>query len=110
MKTNIVLDDELVNEAFSYSQTIRTPKGLIETALREYVNNRKPPNLNDLVGKIKFHDNYDYKSTSMENAEQSDTKRSKLDIVESLFGIIPNNGITLAELREERLTRYENTD
>jgi Arc/MetJ family transcription regulator len=62
MRTNVVLDDELVNEAFSYSQTIHTKKGLIETALREYVDNRKRPNLNDLVGKVKFRDDYDYKS------------------------------------------------
>jgi len=62
LRTNIVLDDELVDEAFSCSQTIHTKKVLIETALREYVDNRKRRNLNDLVGKIKFRDDYDYKS------------------------------------------------
>jgi len=36
--------------------------------------------------------------------------RSKAEIVESLFGIIPNDGISLTELREERLLRYESND
>jgi Arc/MetJ family transcription regulator len=41
MRTNIVLDDELVEEAFKFSQAISTKKELIEMALKEYVNNRK---------------------------------------------------------------------
>jgi Arc/MetJ family transcription regulator len=61
MRANVVLDDELVGEAFIYSQAISTKKGLIEAALREYVDNRKRLNLNDLVGKVKFRDDYDYK-------------------------------------------------
>jgi Arc/MetJ family transcription regulator len=62
MRTNVVLDDELVGEAFMYSQSISTKKGLIEAALREYVGNRKRLNLNDLAGKVRFRDGYDYKS------------------------------------------------
>ena len=62
MRTNIVLNDELVKEAFIYSQAISTKRELIEIALREYVNNRKRKNISDLKGKIKFRDNYDYKS------------------------------------------------
>jgi len=62
MRTNVVLDDELVNEAFRYSQTIRTKRELIEVALIEYVSNRKRKNISYLVGKIKFHDSYDYKN------------------------------------------------
>jgi Arc/MetJ family transcription regulator len=61
MRTNIVLDDELVKEAFKFSQEISTKKELIETALKEYVNNRKRKNLKNLKGKIKFSANYDYK-------------------------------------------------
>jgi len=41
MRTNILLNDELVEEAFKYSQTITTKKELVETALREYVNTEK---------------------------------------------------------------------
>jgi Arc/MetJ family transcription regulator len=61
MRTNIVLDDELVAEAFKFSQTISTKRELIETALKEYVNNRKRKNLKELKGKITFSVDYDYK-------------------------------------------------
>ena len=62
MRTNVVLNDELVDEAFKYSQTITTKKDLIEFALREYVNNRKRKNIRELRGKISFRDDYDHKS------------------------------------------------
>ena len=62
MRTNIVLNDDLVNEAFKYSQTISTKKELIETALKEYVDNRKRKNIRELRGKIRLSDDYDYKS------------------------------------------------
>ena len=61
MRTNIVLDDELVEEAFKFSQAISTKRELIEMALKEYVNNRKRKNLKDLKGKIKFITDYNYK-------------------------------------------------
>ena len=62
MRTNVVLNDELVDEAFKYSQTISTKRELIETALKEYVDTRKRKNIMELQGKIKFMDNYDYKA------------------------------------------------
>jgi Arc/MetJ family transcription regulator len=61
MRTNIVLDDKLIEEAFRFSQTISTKKELIETALKEYVNNRKRKNLKELKGRIEFSAGYDYK-------------------------------------------------
>ena len=61
MRSNIVLDDELVEEAFKFSQTISTKRELIEIALKEYVNNRKRKNFKELKGKIKFRTDYDYK-------------------------------------------------
>jgi Arc/MetJ family transcription regulator len=61
MRTNIVLDDQLVDEAFKYAENITTKKDLIEIALREFVKNRKMKNLRDLKGKIVFSDGYDYK-------------------------------------------------
>jgi Arc/MetJ family transcription regulator len=61
MRTNIVLDDKLIEEAFKFSQTISTKKELIEMALKEYVNNRKRKNLKELKGKIEFSAGYDYK-------------------------------------------------
>ena len=62
MRTNIVLNDELIDEAFKYSQTISTKRELIEIALKEYVDNRKRKNIRELRGKIKFEENYDYKA------------------------------------------------
>ena len=61
MRTNIVLDDRLVDEAFKYAENITTKKDLIEAALKEFVKNRKMKNLRDLKGKIIFSDGYDYK-------------------------------------------------
>ena len=62
MRTNVVLDDKLVDDAFKYSQTISTKRELIEAALKEYVDTRKRKNIRDLRGKISFRDNYDYKA------------------------------------------------
>ena len=61
MRTNIVLDDQLVDEAFKYAENINTKKDLIEIALKEFVKNRKMKNLRDLKGKIVFSEDYDYK-------------------------------------------------
>ncbi len=62
MRTNIVLNDELVKEAFKLSENITTKRELMETALKEYILNRKRKNLKELKGKISFRDDYDYKS------------------------------------------------
>ena len=62
MRTNVVLDDKLVEEAFKYSETIGTKRELLETALREYVDTRKRNNIKDLRGKITFKSDYDYKA------------------------------------------------
>ncbi len=66
MRTNIVLDDQLVDEAFKYAEHIKTKKDLIETALKEFVRNKKMKNLKDLKGKIQFADNYNYKKMRTE--------------------------------------------
>jgi Arc/MetJ family transcription regulator len=60
MRTNIILDDNLVQEAFKYSRA-NTKKELIHLALKEFVENRRRLNLLDLEGKIEFAENYDYK-------------------------------------------------
>ena len=62
MRTNVVLNDELVDEAFKYSRTISTKRELIEIALKEYDDNRKRKNIKELRGKIKFRENYDHKT------------------------------------------------
>lgn len=38
-------------------------------------------------------------------AKLSSAKQDKVDIMKSLFGIIPNDGMTLEQAREERLAR-----
>ncbi|MCL2718611.1 MAG: type II toxin-antitoxin system Phd/YefM family antitoxin [Lachnospiraceae bacterium] len=43
-------------------------------------------------------------------AKLSSTIQNKVDIAKSLFGIIPNDGTTLEQTREERLERYETSD
>lgn len=60
MRTNIVLDDELVQEAFKHAQ-VKTKKELITIALQEFVRNHSKLDLNDLKGKIAFREDYDYK-------------------------------------------------
>ncbi len=61
MRTNIVLDDNLVKEAFKYSEA-KTKRELINQALKEFVYNRGRRDLLDLEGKIEFAEGYDYKS------------------------------------------------
>lgn len=61
MRTNVVLDEMLVDEAFKLGNA-KTKKELIHEALKEYVENRKRLNLLDLSGKIGFADGYDYKA------------------------------------------------
>jgi len=60
MRTNIVLDDNLVKEALKLSG-VKTKKELIHLALKEFVENKRRLNLLDLEGKIEFAEGYDYK-------------------------------------------------
>lgn len=60
MRTNVVIDDRLIEEAFRLSKH-KTKKDLIRAALSEFIQNRKKMNLKKLRGKIEFADNYDYK-------------------------------------------------
>lgn len=59
MRTNIVLDDEMMRTAMEVSG-IRTKKGVVEQAIREFVSRRTRKNLADLKGKIRFAEGYDY--------------------------------------------------
>jgi Arc/MetJ family transcription regulator len=61
MRANIVLDDELVEEAFQLSDA-KTKRELVDRALREFVANRKRRDIRELRGKISFHPGYDYKA------------------------------------------------
>ena len=61
MRTNVVLDERLVSEAFKLSGA-RTKKDLLHQALKEFVEGRKRHNLLCLEGKIRFSAGYDYKA------------------------------------------------
>ena len=61
MRTNIVLDAELVAEALELTG-LKTRRELVHLALREMVERRKRKNLLDLEGKLRFSDDYDYKT------------------------------------------------
>ena len=60
MRTNIVVDDNLLEEAFSVSRA-RTKKDLIHEALRELVRLRKRKDLTELAGSIEFYQDFDHK-------------------------------------------------
>jgi Arc/MetJ family transcription regulator len=61
VRTNIVLDDGLVKEAFRYAP-VKTKRELVDLALRELVANRKRRDLRELFGHGGIRDDYDYKS------------------------------------------------
>jgi len=61
MRTNIVLDDALVEEAFRHSDA-KTKRELVDLALREFVANHKRKDIRDLRGKGLIHSDYDYKA------------------------------------------------
>ena len=60
MRTNVVIDDSLINEAFKLTK-LKTKKELIRTALQELIENRRKMDLRKIKGKINFIDDYDYK-------------------------------------------------
>jgi Arc/MetJ family transcription regulator len=61
MRTNVDLDDTLVEEAFRLT-TAKTKKELLNQALQALIQYRKKKKLLDLAGKIQFADDYDYKA------------------------------------------------
>ena len=60
MRTNIVLDDKLIDEAFLLTR-IKTKRELVNQALKEFVDHRKRLDLRDLKGIGGLSDDYDYK-------------------------------------------------
>ena len=66
MRTNIVIDELLMQEAFRYS-SLKTKKDIINLALKEFVENAKKLSLLDLRGKIFFEESYNYKNLREKN-------------------------------------------
>ena len=61
MRTNIVLDDSLVQEAFRLTDA-RTKRELIQLALEELIRVRRKRNLAELAGRIQLRDDFDHKA------------------------------------------------
>lgn len=67
MRTNVVLDDDLVDEAMRLTG-IETKRELIDHALRLLVDTRKRSSLLALRGKIRFARGYDHRALREEHA------------------------------------------
>jgi len=61
MRTNIVLDDDLVKEAAELTG-IKTKRELVRKALKVLIKTHKRKNLLELDGKIQFAPGFDYKA------------------------------------------------
>ncbi len=61
MRTNIVIDDDLLAEAAELTG-IRTKKELVHEALRTLIATRRRKSLLDLKGKVQLRPDYDYKA------------------------------------------------
>ena len=61
MRTNIVLDEELVRKARKFSKA-KTKKDLVHEALEELIAVRQRRDLRDLRGKVHFRSDYDHKA------------------------------------------------
>lgn len=62
MRTNIVLDEQLIAEAFRYAAHVSSKRELIDLALREFIANHKRKDIRLLRGKVNLTLDYDYKS------------------------------------------------
>jgi Arc/MetJ family transcription regulator len=61
MRTNIEIDEGIMKQAFSVSN-YKTKKDVVAQALKEFIQSRTRKDLADLYGKIRFADDYDYKT------------------------------------------------
>jgi Arc/MetJ family transcription regulator len=61
MRTNIVIDEELLKKAFRYSKA-KTKKDLINEALKKFVDDHSRMDLRRLRGKIHFREDYNHKT------------------------------------------------
>ena len=61
MRTNIVIDDNLLKEALTLSQA-GTKKDLIHEALRVLIHLRKRKDITELAGVIEFYEGFDHKN------------------------------------------------
>ncbi len=60
MRTNVVLDEKLVQEAFKYAKG-KTKRDLVHQALQEFVEHHRRLDVRELRGKANIQDGYDHK-------------------------------------------------
>jgi Arc/MetJ family transcription regulator len=60
MATNLAIDDKLIEEALEIGGH-RTKKAVVTEALQEYIRRRKQLQILNLLGKIDYDPDYDYK-------------------------------------------------
>ncbi len=60
MPINVTVDDKLVEDARKLGQH-ETDKQAVDAALEEYVRRRDQLRILELVGKVEYYDDYDYK-------------------------------------------------
>ncbi len=68
MRTNIVLDDRVVEEAMKLT-AVRTKREVVDLALRELVARRRQRSLRDLVGRDLIDPDYDVRRVRREMAD-----------------------------------------
>jgi Arc/MetJ family transcription regulator len=61
VRTNIVLDDTVVEEAMTLTG-IRTKREVVHLALTELIRIRKKKDLADLAGRVQFVEGFDHKA------------------------------------------------
>ncbi len=60
MRTNIVLDDDLLREAFRYAR-VKTKRELVQQALREFIEQHRRLDVRELRGRVRIRRGYDHK-------------------------------------------------
>ncbi len=60
MRTNVVLDDRLMKEAFKYAK-VKTKREVVHLALQEFVEHHRRMDVRELRGKVRFRRGYDHK-------------------------------------------------
>lgn len=60
MRTNIVLDEQLIAEALAITG-VKTKREVVHLALEELVHRRNKKDLTELAGKVRLQDDFDHK-------------------------------------------------
>ncbi|HHW76402.1 MAG TPA: type II toxin-antitoxin system VapB family antitoxin [Xanthomonadaceae bacterium] len=76
MRTNIVLDDQLVAEAMRLTRT-KTKREVVDLALRELVAGHKRLDLRELFGSDLIAPDYDYKQARAGRSFEEDSTDAK---------------------------------